>query len=194
MGEDSLYAKRCKANRGDSFFEEQIPNTPFCCKTQKYEPLHNSQYGVFRQIDVPLQKDASYTNSIQKDFPMQKNFHIHNPIQTHFPIQTNLLSSQAEEIEAGSKFCAYKILTIAESSVFLEIRYLHNYLFKKIWVYQKIFPKAKLILHLQNYSICKPTISKKIRPKYKYEHLHNYQDEVSIKKMLFLGFTSRLYS
>jgi hypothetical protein len=78
-------------------------------------------------MDVPLQKDASSTNS------MQKNFYIYNPLQTHFQIQTNLLSSQAKEIDAGSKFCAYKILTIAESSVFLEIRYLHNYLYQEIF-------------------------------------------------------------
>jgi hypothetical protein len=46
MLEDSLYAKRCKANLVDVFFERQIPNTPFCCKTQKYEPLHNYQEKV----------------------------------------------------------------------------------------------------------------------------------------------------
>jgi hypothetical protein len=53
----------------------------FYCKTQKYEHLHNYLDEVSRQEDVPLQKDASSTKSIQKDFPMQKNSHIHNPIQ-----------------------------------------------------------------------------------------------------------------
>jgi hypothetical protein len=73
MLEDLLKAKRCKANLGDSFFERQIQSMQFYCKTQKYEPLHNSQDEVSRQEDVPLRKDASSTNSIQKDFPMQKD-------------------------------------------------------------------------------------------------------------------------
>jgi hypothetical protein len=79
MLEDSLYAKRCKAIQKNSFSKKQIPNTLFCSKIQKYEPLHNSQDEVSRQIDVPLRKDASSTNSMQKNFPMQKNFHIYNP-------------------------------------------------------------------------------------------------------------------
>jgi hypothetical protein len=90
MQEDSLYAKRCKANLVDVFFERQIPNMQFYCKTQKCEPLHNSQDEVSRQEDVPLQKDASYTNSIQKDFPMQKNFHIYNPIKKNSPTLINI--------------------------------------------------------------------------------------------------------
>jgi hypothetical protein len=74
MLEDSLYAKRFKSLREDIFFKEQTPNTLFCSKTQKYEPLHNYLDEVSRRMDVPLQKDASSTNPIQKDFPMQKNF------------------------------------------------------------------------------------------------------------------------
>jgi hypothetical protein len=69
MLEDLLKAKRCKAIREDSLFKEQIPNTLFCSKTQKYEHLHNSQEEVYRQMDVPFQKDASSTKSIQKDSP-----------------------------------------------------------------------------------------------------------------------------
>jgi hypothetical protein len=121
MQENSLYAKRCKAIREDSLFERQIPNMQFRSKTQKYEPLHNSQDEVSRQEDVPLQKDASYTNSIQKNFHIAKNSTSatqNKPI----PSSTNKsLHPQAKEIDAGSKFCAYKILTIAESSVFLGI-------------------------------------------------------------------------
>jgi hypothetical protein len=90
MLEDLLKAKRCKAIREDSFFERQILNTLFCSKTQKYEPLHNYQDGVPTQMDVPFQKDASSTNSIQKDFPMQKNFHIFNPIQKKFTNSKNI--------------------------------------------------------------------------------------------------------
>jgi hypothetical protein len=74
MQKDSLYTKRCKAIRVDSFFERQIPNTLFCCKTQKYEPLHNYLDEVSRQEDIPLRKNTSSTNPIQKDFPMQKIF------------------------------------------------------------------------------------------------------------------------
>jgi hypothetical protein len=115
----------------------------FYCKTQKYEPLHNSQDEVSRQEDVPLQKDASYTNSIQKNFHIAKNSTSatqNKPI----PSSTNKsLHPQAKEIDAGSKFCAYKILTIAESSVFLEIRHLHNYLYEKIFGLRKKFPKSK---------------------------------------------------
>jgi hypothetical protein len=70
----------------------RILNILFCCKTQKYEPLHNYQDEVSRQIDVPLQKDAFYTNSIQKDFPMQKNFHFHNPMQINSLTEPNLPS------------------------------------------------------------------------------------------------------
>jgi hypothetical protein len=91
-------AKRCKAIREDSFFERQIPSMQFYCKTQKCEPLHNSQDKVPRQIDVPLQEDASSTNSIQK------NFHIYNPLQTHFPTQPNLSIHKQKRLMRGQNF------------------------------------------------------------------------------------------
>jgi hypothetical protein len=64
--------------------------------------LHNYQDGVSIQIDVPLQKDASFTNSTQEDFQKQKNFLSAtqpNPIPSiHINLQT-----LAKVIEAGSK-------------------------------------------------------------------------------------------
>jgi hypothetical protein len=49
----------------------------------------------------------------------------------------------------------------------LQYEPLHNYLYQKNFGLGKNFPNTNLILHLQNYSICKPTISKKIRPESK---------------------------
>jgi hypothetical protein len=72
MLEDSLYAKRYKPIR-DFLSLRQILNTLFCSKTQKNEPLHNSQDEVSRQIDVPLRKNTSSTKPIQKNFHIAKN-------------------------------------------------------------------------------------------------------------------------
>jgi hypothetical protein len=99
MLEDSLYTKRCKSIRGDSFFERQILNTPFYCKTQKYEPLHNYLDEVFRQIDVPFQKDASSTNSIQEDFPKQNIFPHLQPNKKKFPNSYKYLNAKKTHTE-----------------------------------------------------------------------------------------------
>jgi hypothetical protein len=71
-----------KTNSENSFSKKQIPSILFCCKTQKYEPLHNSQDEVSRQEDVPFQEDASSTNSLQGMLKKKKSL-FQNPIQTY---------------------------------------------------------------------------------------------------------------